>query len=60
MPVSDQSNGGEIIDRYVDLVLSVFGSISPTEEDRRALAEHLGLEAARWVNDRYGLGLTAR
>lgn len=58
-PIGPHSKGGEVLDRYVELALGVFGAVHPTDEDRQALADHLGLETARWANDRYRLGLAA-
>ena len=58
--VSNRSTGGEVVLRYADLCLGTFGAINPTPEDRIALAEHLSLGAARWINDRYGIGLPER
>lgn len=55
--VGPHSTGGEIVLRYADLCLGTFGAITPTATDRLDLAEHLGLAAARWINERYGLGL---
>ena len=62
IPVGSEArcHGGEVVLRYADLCLSTFGAIHPTPEDRIALAEHLGLEAARWINDHYGIGLRER
>lgn len=51
------ANGGEVLDRYVYLALGVFGSISPADDDRKALAEHLSTETARWINEHFGLSL---
>lgn len=51
------AKGGEVIERFAELALGVFGAIRPTEEDREALVDHLGLESMRWINERFDLGM---
>lgn len=51
------ASGGEVLDRCAVLALGVFGAIKPTDADREALADHLGLEAARWIIERFDLGM---
>lgn len=52
------STGGEALNRYVELALGVIRTDGSWSEDHQALADHLGREAAAWVNARYGLGLS--
>jgi hypothetical protein len=40
-----------------DMALDTFGSITPTEQDRIDLADHLTGAAVRWINERFEVGL---
>lgn len=56
-PLNERSTGGEVLARYVELALGTFPTAKPTAEDHAALADHLGFQAAVWINRRYGMGL---
>jgi hypothetical protein len=49
--------GEELALEMADAMMNVFGSVKPTEEDRRDLADHLVMTGLRWVDDRYKVGL---
>lgn len=51
--VDEHSNGGEVLERYCEIALGVFAWKGPTAEDHSALANHLAIETAKWVFDRY-------